>query len=65
MKKVKIFKSDRLLIINDSVFETEEIKPGSIDLIVTSPPYNVDIKYNSHDDQISYCLLYTSDAADE
>ena len=21
---------------------------------VTSPPYNVDIKYNSHDDQISY-----------
>ena len=54
MKKVKIFKSDRLLIINDSVFETEEIKPGSIDLIVTSPPYNVDIKYNSHDDQISY-----------
>ena len=25
-----------------------------MDLIVTSPPYNVDIKYNSHDDKISY-----------
>jgi site-specific DNA-methyltransferase (adenine-specific) len=23
-------------------------------LVITSPPYNVDIKYNSHDDQISY-----------
>jgi site-specific DNA-methyltransferase (adenine-specific) len=48
------FQQDRILIINDSVFQTKIIKPNSIDLIVTSPPYNVDIKYNSHDDQISY-----------
>jgi site-specific DNA-methyltransferase (adenine-specific) len=48
------FQQDRLLIINDSVFQTKIIKPNSVDLIVTSPPYNVDIKYNSHDDQISY-----------
>ena len=48
------FKNDRVLIINDSVFHTPQIKPDSVDLVVTSPPYNVDIKYNSHDDQTSY-----------
>lgn len=48
------FQQDRVLIINDSVFQTKIIKPNSIDLIVTSPPYNVDIKYNSHNDKISY-----------
>ncbi|MHB8163896.1 MAG: DNA-methyltransferase [Methanoregula sp.] len=54
MKKKEFFKDDRLLIINDSVFDTDKIKAGSIDLIVTSPPYNIDIKYNSHDDQLTY-----------
>lgn len=54
MKKKDFFKNDRLHIINDSVFDTDKIKPGSIDLIVTSPPYNIDIKYNSNDDQLSY-----------
>ncbi len=48
------FENERLRIINDSVFDTDKVKKNSIDLIVTSPPYNVDIKYNSHDDQISY-----------
>ncbi len=48
------FEHDRVRIINDDVFRTKMIKPKSIDLIVTSPPYNVDIKYNSHNDQISY-----------
>lgn len=41
-------------IINDDVISTHAIKNNSIDLIVTSPPYNVDIKYNSHDDKLSY-----------
>lgn len=54
MKKKEFFRNERLLILNDSVFDTDKIKRNSIDLIVTSPPYNVDIKYNSHDDQISY-----------
>ena len=48
------FKNDEVLIINGSVFHTHQIKPDSVDLVVTSPPYNVDIKYNSHDDQTSY-----------
>jgi len=45
-EKVKILKEDVLL--------TDEIPNESVDLIVTSPPYNVDIKYNSHNDQITY-----------
>ena len=45
-EKVKIIKEDVLL--------TDEVPNESIDLIVTSPPYNVDIKYNSHNDQITY-----------
>jgi len=35
-------------------FLTKKIAEESIDLIVTSPPYNVDIKYNSHNDQLTY-----------
>ena len=55
MNKNKIFfDEDRVHIINDSVFNTKKIPPKSIDLIVTSPPYNVDIDYNSHDDTVSY-----------
>ena len=48
------FQDDRVLIINDSVFRTRLISPESVDLVVTSPPYNVDIKCNSLDDQLSY-----------
>lgn len=41
-------------IYNDDFFTTECIEQGTIDLIVTSPPYNVDIRYNSYDDRIAY-----------
>ena len=41
-------------IINDDILKTKEIENNSIDLIVTSPPYNVDIKYKSHNDNLSY-----------
>ena len=53
-QKEIFFQNDKVLIINDSVFQTQQIKPDSVDLVITSPPYNVDIKYNSHDDQTSY-----------
>ncbi|MFA5332614.1 MAG: site-specific DNA-methyltransferase [Methanoregula sp.] len=43
-----------LSIINEDVFQTRRIKRAGIDLVVTSPPYNVDIQYNAHDDQLSY-----------
>ncbi len=48
------FENDSLRIINDSVFSTDIVQDGSVDLIVTSPPYNIDIKYNSHNDQLTY-----------
>lgn len=48
------FEAKNIKIIKDDILTTSEIKNGEIDLIVTSPPYNIDIKYNSHDDQISY-----------
>ncbi|HSA38659.1 MAG TPA: site-specific DNA-methyltransferase [Methanoregula sp.] len=41
-------------ILNADVFSTEAIGYGSIDLVITSPPYNVDIQYNSHNDRSSY-----------
>ena len=45
---------EKVKIIKDDVLITNEVPNESVDLIVTSPPYNVDIKYNSHDDQITY-----------
>ncbi len=44
----------KITIINDDFLSTELIPENSIDLIVTSPPYNVDIHYNSFIDNISY-----------
>ncbi|MFQ5770143.1 MAG: DNA-methyltransferase [bacterium] len=48
------FETDTLKIINEDILNTEKIHLNSIDLIVTSPPYNIDIKYNSHADNIYY-----------
>jgi len=48
------FRIDDIEIINDNFLKTEIIKNDSIDLIITSPPYNVDIKYNDYNDKISY-----------
>ena len=49
-----IFKNPNAEIINNSILEIDEIKPASIDLIITSPPYNLDIAYNSHNDKGAY-----------
>lgn len=48
------FDNGQIFIINENIFSTTKIDPGSIDLIVTSPPYNVDIKYSSHNDGLTY-----------
>jgi site-specific DNA-methyltransferase (adenine-specific) len=45
---------DRLLVVHDDILKTRRIAPRSIDLIVTSPPYNVDILYGNHDDASAY-----------
>jgi site-specific DNA-methyltransferase (adenine-specific) len=55
MPKQKIFFQEKnITIINEDVLTTSAIEADSIDLIVTSPPYNVDIKYDSHKDDVSY-----------
>ena len=48
------FEDDQIVLFNDNILESKSIEDGSIDLIVTSPPYALDIKYNSFDDKIPY-----------
>lgn len=48
------FENKNIRIINDDFLKTDYIKDNSIDLIVTSPPYNVDIKYGSYNDRMPY-----------
>jgi len=48
------FRADSVCIYHNDFLTTECVEENSIDLIVTSPPYNVDIKYGSYDDDISY-----------
>jgi len=48
------FEMGDVRIYNDDFLTTRCVQEGTIDLIVTSPPYNVDIKYNSYDDRIPY-----------
>jgi len=48
------FRDDRSAIINEDLFTTKKVARDSIDLVVTSPPYNVDIQYNSHNDRSTY-----------
>lgn len=45
-KNIILFQGD---VLNENLFNKE-----FIDLIVTSPPYNVDIQYNSHKDDLTY-----------
>jgi len=54
MERKIFFEEENIKIINDSIFSTKEIPENSIDLIITSPPYNLDIKYNSHNDKLTY-----------
>ena len=57
------FQNDLLSIFNEDVLKIKDIKDESIDLMITSPPYNLDIKYNSHDDKMDYStyLSFTKD----
>lgn len=55
LQSSKVFYSDdKVVIIHDDILTTDAIAPNSINLIVTSPPYNVDIQYTSHQDDLSY-----------
>lgn len=48
------FKEDLATILCDNTLTTKLIPEESIDLIVTSPPYNLDIDYKSHNDKLEY-----------
>ena len=48
------FATDSITIVKGNVLSTRAVAPESINLIVTSPPYNVDIKYGRHNDALSY-----------
>lgn len=57
-RKIKVkkayYKKGNILIYKDDIIKITAIPKNSIDLIITSPPYNVDIHYNSHKDDLSY-----------
>ena len=48
------FEYNNIRIYCDDIITTEAIELNSIDLIVTSPPYNVDINYEGYKDNIPY-----------
>lgn len=50
---MEIFEKENIKLINTD-FLKSKIEENSIDLIITSPPYNVGIKYENSDDTVSY-----------
>lgn len=55
------YTEQRVKILCDNTLTTQLIAPESIDLIITSPPYNLDIQYKSNNDKLPYddYLLFT------
>ena len=53
-KPQSYFSHEDLLIYNKDFLKVSDINKSSIDLIVTSPPYNIQIDYKSHKDNMSY-----------
>lgn len=49
-----ILNHKRTLLIQEDSLNENAFDNEVFDLIITSPPYNVDIKYNSHNDDLSY-----------
>lgn len=45
---------DSVRIYQDDILKVPHISRSSVDLVITSPPYNVDIDYNSHHDGSTY-----------
>ena len=52
--KKPYFENDKISIFNEDILKITAIPENSVDLIITSPPYNVDIHYNSHADNLTY-----------
>lgn len=54
LESKEYFKHKNITLINGNSLNPNLFTTEFIDLIVTSPPYNVGIEYNSNDDQLSY-----------
>ncbi len=54
MKNRIYFEEENAKILCDNILTTSFVKPESVDLIVTSPPYNLNIEYTSTDDNLNY-----------
>lgn len=52
--KTPFYIKDKLKLFCGNVLDTNCFNKEFADLIVTSPPYNVDIKYSSNDDDLTY-----------
>lgn len=48
------FYTEKSLLIQGDVLNVNNFPHEVFDLIITSPPYNVDIKYNTHRDDLTY-----------
>ena len=48
------FEAGSISVYNKDILKIDAINTSSIDLIVTSPPYGVGIKYENYDDSIPY-----------
>jgi DNA modification methylase len=48
------YQNESVVLYNDDVLKLSSVEKTSIDLIVTSPPYNIDMQYNTHDDKTPY-----------
>lgn len=53
-RKSPYFNQNDIIIYKDDILKITGIPKSSVDLIITSPPYNVDIHYNSNKDDLSY-----------
>ena len=48
------YRENGVTLLHDDFLRTDAIAPGSVDLVVTSPPYNVAMEYSDYDDAIPY-----------
>lgn len=53
-KEKTILHNNRSLLLHEDVLNENCFDNEIFDLIITSPPYNIDIKYNSHRDDLDY-----------
>ena len=52
--KVPYFQGEDFSIYNQDILKVTDIPNTSVDLMITSPPYNIDVHYNTHKDCLSY-----------